>query len=177
MPREIMVLDFLQAQDDAKVNVARVDTRRIRAWLSKMDESSREGVLRAWLVGRVLAAERLRLKRGEVKAWELRKARELGRGKRTLASYRYIAESLSQEKIAESLQVSHVDGGVDGFLRAIRKAKKGVDTPASTTNTDKAAAWKKRAQQLLKAVPKGRVGNTLLRELLQDVREMLGRAV
>ncbi len=87
------------------MNLATVDARLIRAWLSKMDESSREGVLRAWLVGRVLAAERLRLERGEVKAWELRKARELGRGKRTLASYRYIAESLAREKVAESLQL------------------------------------------------------------------------
>ncbi len=155
------------------MNLATVDARLIRAWLSKMDESSREGVLRAWLVGRVLAAERLRLERGEVKAWELRKARELGRGKRTLASYRYIAESLAREKVAESLQLSHVAGGVDGFLKAIRKARKSAEGRPESPAPDVGATWKKKANRLLETVPDGRLGARLLQEHLVAVRDLL----
>ena len=48
----------MEAHRDAQLDVARVDTRRLRGWLEDLDASSREGVRRAWLVGRVLNAER-----------------------------------------------------------------------------------------------------------------------
>jgi len=172
MPRNGNILAYLKAHRDARL--VAVDDRLIRKWLADIDAGSRRGVRRAWLVGRALNAERELLDYGEVEAWEKARAKELGRTARTLASYRYLAENLDDRKIAESLQISDADRGVDALLRAIRRAKKRGDGPVPMTNTDKALAWKKRARRLLKAVPQGRLRTKLLREHLTAVRELLG---
>jgi hypothetical protein len=113
------------------------------------------------------------LEHGEVREWEKAKARVLRRTARTLASYRYLAENLDDDKIAMSLRISHADGGLAALLRAIRKAKKVQDGARQVTPEEKIAAWRRRAHRLLKAVPKGRMRGTLLRELLEDVQGLL----
>jgi hypothetical protein len=101
-----------------------------------------------------------------------RRARELGRGVRTLASYRYIAESLGREIIAETLQLSHVDGGVDGFLRAIRRLRaKGGGSEGGTV--DKGRAWRKRAQRLLVELPDSEGRVEMLREHIEAAQALL----
>jgi len=174
MAQDIGILDFLVAHRDAQVDVERVDGRMMKAWLAKMDESTREGIRRAWLVGRALNAERAGLRRGDVKRWEEARAKELGRKVRSLQAYRYLAESLADQKIALSMRLSHAGLGLDGLLRAIRKERKRLDGGESVAAVDKVVAWKKRAKRLLEAVPEGRAGVVVLREHLKDVTGLLG---
>ncbi len=174
MAQDIGILAFLTAHRDAQVDVGKVDGRMMKAWLADMDAKTREGIRRAWLVGRALSAEREGLKRGDVKRWEEARAEELGRKVRTLQAYRYLAESLADQKIAVSLRLSHTGGGLEGLLRAIRKEKKKLDGGESVAAVDKVVAWRRRAKRLLEAVPEGREGVVVLREPLGAVELVLG---
>ena len=86
MAPEQGILAYLTAHRDAHLDMAVVDTRRLRSWLEDLDASSREGVRRAWLVGRVLNAEREGVGHGEVLEWEKARSKALGRTVRTVTS-------------------------------------------------------------------------------------------
>lgn len=167
------LLTFLKAHKDARLDGEKVDTRRLRAWLMDLDASTRSGVRRAWLVGRALNVEKAKIPYGEVDEWVKKRARELGRTTRTLYIFRYIAEALDDNRIEMSLQKSHAEKGVNGVLHAIRRIRKKQSDGESPEIADKVAAWRKRAQRLLKAVPVGDLRAKLLQELLEDVKAML----
>ena len=172
MPQEQPILTFLNDHQDALLDVATVDDRKLRNWLADMDASTRAGVRRAWLVGRVLNAEKEKLEQGESERWMKARAKELGRSPRTLHIYRFLAENLDNPEIATALQISHADKGLSALLRAIRAERKkqsGTDRPAKS----KAAIWRTRATRLLQALPKIDERVELLQELLEDVKSLL----
>ena len=170
------LLEYLTGHRDAVVAVGRVDTAQLRLWLRDMDSSSRAGVRKAWLVGRVLNAEREKLEHGEVERWEKARAKELERKVRTLRAYRYLAESMEDGNLAVALPIWLADKGLEGVLRAIRKVRKAQAGGTSMAAGNDVVAWKKRAKRLLKTVPVGRRRVEMLRDHLEDVQRLLAEA-
>ena len=151
MPNSEM-LTWLASHHDARLHVARVQTNTLRDWLSDMDASTRSGVRRAWLVGRVLNAQRNQVSHGDVEEWEKACAKELGRNVRTIQLYRYVAEAMEDPKIVTGLRICHADLGLKALAQVIRRRRKkhGATTPRPA---DKAAAWEKRSKRLLADLP------------------------
>jgi len=173
MTEEQGLLSYLQAHRDANLDVRRVDSRRLRSWLADMDDSTRAGVCRAWLVGRVLSAERATLKQGEVEEWEKARARELARSRRTLQLYRFLADSLENEEVSAAVRANEASKGLRGVLGAIRKELKRQSGQAVPTIREKVAAWNSRARRLLRALPDVKGRARLLRAHLEDVTALL----
>ena len=146
------ILSWLNSHNDARLHVSRVDIGTLRDWLKDMDSNTRAGVRRAWLVGRVLNAQRDRVPHGEVEEWEKAQAKELNRKVRTVQLYRYVAEAMDEPKIATALRISHADMGLRALVSAIRRERRKQDGLA-TKPVDKAAAWEKRADRLLGDLP------------------------
>ena len=146
------ILTWLNSHHDARLHAATVDLGTLRHWLQDMDASTRAGVRRAWLVGRVLNAQRELVPHGEVEEWEKERAKELNRKVRTVQLYRYVAEAMDEPKIATALRISQADKGLRSLVQAIQRERRKHDGPAPSP-VDKAAKWKKRADRLLTDVP------------------------
>ena len=147
------IVSWLNSHDDARLDVERVTTGTLRDWLEDMDASTRAGVRRAWLVGRVLNAERAGLPHGEVEEWEQSRARELHRKVRTIQLYRYVAEALEDPKIATGLRISHADEGLKALVQAIRRQRRKHGDQVPRPAADKAAVWQAQAERLLRNLP------------------------
>ena len=166
------ILTWLNSHHDARLHVARVDTSKLRDWLDDMDASTRSGVRRAWMVGRVLNAERDRVPHGEVEEWEKARAKQLNRNVRTLQLYRYVAEAVEDPKIVTALRICHADLGLKGLAQVIRRKRRKLE-PRPPRTVDKSANWEKRAERLLKAVPASGDQVALLQAHLEAVQAKL----
>jgi DNA adenine methylase len=132
----ISVLEFLQKHPDydpadgeleeaERVELlAKVRMPTLKDWLKKHDDSNRFGVREAWMIGRVLAAKRARLKKGQVKKWEDEVAKKLGKERRSVQLYRQLATALDDPKVATALQEPDLDDGINVVMRRIRYLKK-----------------------------------------------------
>ena len=125
------LLSFLREHPEAEVDAGKVKTGTLKQWLADLDDQSRAGVRQAWLIGRVLDAQRGRLKRGQVKAWEARKAKALGKKPRSLQLYRQIAKGLDDPKIATALRLHHLDFGLQATVRHIANVRRTGDPDLS----------------------------------------------
>jgi hypothetical protein len=147
------ILSWLNSHADARLDTVRVNTRTLNQWLDEMDASTRAGIRRAWLVGRVLNAQRARLPHGEVEKWERGRARELRRKVRTLQLYRYIAEAMDDPEIVTGLRISHADQGLKALAGVIRRLRRQKDGRTPKPPRNKAAVWQARAERLLTDLP------------------------
>ena len=166
------ILTWLNSHHDARLHVARVDSSTLRDWLDDMDSSTRSGVRRAWLVGRVLNAQRHRVPHGEVEEWEKARAKELSRNVRTIQLYRYVAEAMEDPKIVTGLRICDADLGLKALAGVIRRQRRKHDGPAPRS-VDKSAAWEKRAKRLLADVPSTGNQVSLLQAHLEAVQAKL----
>ena len=146
------ILSWLNSHQDARLPMARVEAQTLLDWLDDMDASTRSGVRRAWLVGRVLNAQRATVPHGEVEEWEMARAKELKRNVRTIQLYRYVAEAMEDPKIVTGLRIYHADLGLKGLAQAIRRRRNKHGGPPPRP-VDKSAKWEKRAKRLLNDVP------------------------
>lgn len=116
----------LTAEDRAKRLVA-VDATKLTAWIASLDDSSRVGVRQAWMVGRVLVAQRAIVPKGKgnVAQWETALASVLKKFPRTLQLYRQLAEGLDDTKIAMALRERDLDDGLNVVIGRIRNVRNG----------------------------------------------------
>jgi len=170
------IISFLESHEDAKLKLDQVDTAKLKDWLADLDSKTRAGVQRAWLIGRVLNAERATLQHGDVEEWEKQKAQDLGRKVRTLQLYRFIAKAVDDPKIATKLRISHADRGLNGLVSAIRREqKKSTGDAENPEQRDKGAIWAARAERLLKALPDVEGRTALLKAHMVAVEKLLGK--
>jgi hypothetical protein len=127
----------LTAEDRAKRLVA-VDATKLSAWIASLDDSSRVGVRQAWMVGRVLVAQRAIVPKGKgnVGEWEKALAGVLKKFPRTLQLYRQLAEGLDDTKIAMALRESHLDDGLNVVIGRIRNVRNGRDPDYKAPKAD-----------------------------------------
>ena len=166
------ILSWLNSHHDARLHVATVDTGTLLDWLADMDASNRSGVRRAWMVGRVLNAQRKQVTYGEVEEWEEARAKELNRNVRTIQLYRYVAEAMEDPKIVTALRISDADLGLKALAQVIRRKRRKRETP-SPRPVNKSAGWKKRADRLLSDLPATADQVGLLEDHLEAVEAKL----
>ena len=132
----------LTAEDRTK-RLAAVDATKLTAWIAALDDSDRSGVQQAWMVGRVLVAQRALVPKGKgnVARWEKALASVLKKLPRTLQLYRQLAEGLEDTKIAMALRESHLDDGLNVVIGRIRNVRNGrePDYKAQKANEDRQA--------------------------------------
>jgi hypothetical protein len=127
----------LTAEDRTK-RLAAVDAKKLAAWIASLDDSDRAGVQQAWMVGRVLVAQRASVSKGKgnVAHWEKELKAALGKEPRTLQLYRQLAEGLDDTKIAMALRESHLDGGLNVVIGRIRNVRNGRDPDYKAPKAD-----------------------------------------
>ena len=127
----------LTAEDRAKRLVA-VDVTRLTAWIASLDDSSRAGVRQAWMVGRVLVAQRAMVPKGNgnVAKWEKALASVLKKLPRTLQLYRQLAEGLDDVSVAMALRESHLDDGLNVVIGRIRNVRNGREPDYKAQKAD-----------------------------------------
>ncbi len=115
------------SEEERAERLASIKPKQIKGWLATLDENNRQGVRQAWLVGRVLNAQRARVPKGKgnVTKWEKSVAKLLGKEPRTLQLYRQVAEGLDDSKIATALRESHLDDGLNKVVQRIRNVRDG----------------------------------------------------
>ena len=148
--------DFLHEHPEAEADASKIDIPILKDWLNDLDDNSRAGVRQAWVIGRVLDAQRRGYKRGQVKAWEAEQAKQLGKKPRSLQLYRQIAKGLDDPKIATALRLPHLDFGLQATVRHIANVRRtgNPDAPKVKAALDPVALWVDRVERLARQAPK-----------------------